>query len=289
MSPVAVVTDTTAYLPTEVAGREAITVVSLYVIFGADRTDPESAIKDFPAFFEELRSGDSVPTTSQPSVGDFVAAYEPLLADRKDVVSVHISEGLSGTAGAARQAARQLEREGKGGERVRVVDSKTAAGALGLMALVAARAAARGLDLDAVEKEVTDARAELKMWFALDTLEFLRRGGRIGAASAWIGSTLKVKPILTIESEMAPVERVRTSARMFERLVDYAQQRHDCGADGWTVQHCAAPDQGQRLVDRCRAIFDREPEFVSELGPVMSVHAGPGMLGLATVPDRFLA
>jgi DegV family protein with EDD domain len=288
MPPVAVVTDTTAYLPTEVAERNGISVVSLYVVFGSDRTVRESTIDDFPAFFEELRSADSVPTTSQPSVGDFISAYEPLLEDGGSVVSVHISEGLSGTAGAARQAAEQLERDGKGGERVRVVDSATAAGGIGLLTLVAARAAAAGLDADAVAERVAEARREYKMWFALDTLEFLRRGGRIGAASAWIGSTMKVKPILTVESTMTPVERVRTSARMFERMVDYAQQRHESGADGWVVQHCTAPDQAQRLVERCREIFGREPEFVSELGPVMSVHAGPGMLGLATVPARFL-
>lgn len=288
MGSVAVVTDTTAYLPAEVAERNGISVVSLYVVFGADRTVRESTIDDFPAFFEELRSADSVPTTSQPSVGDFITAYEPLLVDGGGVVSVHISEGLSGTAGAARQAAEQLEREGKGGERVRVVDSATAAGGIGLLALVAARGAAAGLDADDVVERVAEARREYKMWFALDTLEFLRRGGRIGAASAWIGSTMKVKPILTVESTMAPVERVRTSARMFERMVDYAQQRHDSGADGWVVQHCTAPDQAERLVERCREIFGREPEFVSELGPVMSVHAGPGMLGLASVPSRFL-
>jgi len=288
MPSVAVVTDTTAYLPAEVARREGITVVSLYVLFGSERTERESEIKDLPAFFEELRSAESMPTTSQPSVGDFVAAYEPLLAGGGGVVSVHISEGLSGTVGAARQAAEQLEREEKGGERVRVVDSATAAGGIGLIALTAARAAARGVELEEVVDHAKRARAEYKMWFALDTLEFLRRGGRIGAASAWIGSTMKVKPILTVESTMAPVERVRTSARMFERMVDYAQQRHASGADGWVVQHCTAPDQAQRLVDRCRDIFGREPEFVSELGPVMSVHAGPGMLGLASVPTRFL-
>ena len=286
--PVAVVTDTTAYMPADVVERERVGVVSLYVLFGSDRTVPESQITDYPAFFEELRSADSVPTTSQPSVGDFVAAYEPLLAEGKDVVSVHISAGLSGTVQAAQQAAEQLERDGKGGGRVRVVDSTTAAGGVGLIALTASRAAARGLELEAVVEHVRAARAEYKMWFALDTLEFLRRGGRIGAASAWIGSTMKVKPILTVESTMTPVERVRTSARMFERMVDYAHQRHESGADAWVVQHCTAPDQAQRLVERCRAIFGREPEYVSELGPVMSVHAGPGMLGLATVPPRFV-
>ena len=288
MPPVAVVADTTAYLPTEVAERHGITLVPLYVVFGADRTERESEIKDFPAFFEELRSADSVPTTSQPSVGDFIAAYEPLLAEGRDIVSIHISAGLSGTADAARQAAEQLARDGKDGDRVRVVDSATAAGGLGLLAIVGTHAAAGGADVDAVADRVREARAEYKMWFALDTLEFLRRGGRIGAASAWIGSTLKVKPILTVESELAPVERVRTSARMFERMVDYARQRHESGADAWVVQHCAAPDQAARLVERCREIFGTEPVFVSELGPVLSVHSGPGMLGVGSIPTRFL-
>ena len=288
MSSVAVVADTTAYLPTEVAERHGITMVSLYVVFGPDRTERESDIRDFPAFFEELRSADSVPTTSQPSVGDFIDAYEPLLEAGKDVVSIHISAGLSGTFDAARQAAEQLVRDGKGGERVRVVDSATAAGGLGLLAIAGTHAAAQGADVDAVAERVRRARSEYKMWFALDTLEFLKRGGRIGAASAWIGSTLKVKPILTVESELAPVERVRTSARMFERMVDYARQRHESGADAWVVQHCSAPEQAGRLVDRCREIFGSEPVFVSELGPVLSAHSGPGMLGVGSIPTHYL-
>ena len=288
MPSVAVVADTTAYLPTEVAERHGITLVSLYVVFGSDRTERESDIKDSPSFFEELRSADSVPTTSQPSVGDFIAAYEPLLGDGRDVVSIHLSAGLSGTADAARQAAEQLMRDGKGGERVRVVDSATAAGGLGLLAIAATHAAAKGADVDTVAERVKAARSEYKMWFGLDTLEFLRRGGRIGAASAWIGSTLRVKPILTIERELAPVERVRTSGRMFERMVDYARQRHESGADAWVVQHCAAPDQAARLVDRCREIFRSEPVFVSELGPVLSAHSGPGMLGVGSIPTHYL-
>ena len=125
------------------------------------------------------------------------------------------------------------------------------------------------------------------MWFAVDTLEFLRRGGRIGAASAWIGSTLKVKPILTVEGEMAPVERVRTSKRAFERLVDYARQRHESGADAWAVQHINAPEQCARMVESCREIFGREPLLVSEIGPVLSAHTGPGMLGVGSIPARF--
>jgi DegV family protein with EDD domain len=284
MPPVAVVADTTSNLPRERIERHAITLVPLYVVFGPDRTERESDITDYPAFFEELRSSAALPGTSQPSVGDFVNAYEPLLAEGKDIVSVHISEGLSGTGQAARQAAEQLQRDGKGGERIRVLDSRTAAGGTGLMVLAAAHAAESGADLDGIEAAMEQARGNFKMWFAVDTLEFLRRNGRIGGASAWIGSTLKVKPILTVESEMVPVERVRTSKRSFERMVDYARQRHESGADGWVVQHISAPDQAKALVDRCYEVFGCEPVFVSEVGPVLSCHTGPGMLGVGSVP-----
>jgi DegV family protein with EDD domain len=284
--PVAVVSDTTGYLPSELLDRYGITVVPLYVVF-PDRTVQESEITDYPAYFEELRSADSLPKTSQPSIGDFTAAFEPLLARGDEVVSIHISGGISGTVEAGRQAADQLEREGKGGERVRMVDSATAAGGLGIVTLAAARCAQLGGTVDEVVDAANRARAELKMWFALDTLEFLKRGGRIGAASAWIGSTLKIKPILTVERELSPVERVRTSSRMLERMIDYAQQRHDSGADAWVVQHIAAPEQAKKLADGCQAIFGREPLFISEVGPVLSTHTGPGMLGVGSVPTRF--
>jgi DegV family protein with EDD domain len=288
MPNVAVVSDTTAYLPTAVVAEHGIELVSLYVNFGPDRTIPESEIDDYDQFFEELRSAERLPTTSQPSVGDFVAVYEPLLAAGRDVVSIHISGGISGTVGAARQAAEALERDGKGGERVRVIDSETAAGGLGMCVLVAARRAAAGDDAEAVVRATRAARADLKMWFAIDTLEFLKLGGRIGAASAWIGSTLKVKPILTLESEMAPVERVRTSRRAFERMVHYAQLLHGDGADGWVVQHIHSLDEAERLADRCREVFGREPVFISEIGAVLGTHTGPGLLGVGALPDHHL-
>jgi DegV family protein with EDD domain len=288
MAGVAVVTDSTAYLPAGLVERHGIKVVPLYIVFGGDRTVHETAITDYPAFFDELRAAETLPTTSQPSVGDFIEVYEPLLAAGDEVVSIHISGGLSGTPAAARQAAEALERDGKGGERISVVDSTTAAGGLGLLCLVAAHEADAGASAEEVERKVSDARGELKMWFAVDTLEFLRRGGRIGAASAWIGSTLRVKPILTVEGEMTPVERVRTSSRMFDRLVDYAHQRHESGADAWAVQHINAPEQCARLEERCREIYGRPPVIVSEIGPVLSAHTGPGLLGVGGLPEHFL-
>jgi len=288
MSRVAVVTDSTSYLPPELVERHGIEVVPLYVVFGGDRTVPEVEITDYPAFFEELRTAEKLPTTSQPSVGDFTSVFEPLLADGGEVVSVHISGGLSGTPEAARQAKEALTRDGRGGERIEVVDSTTAAGGLGFMVLAAAKAAADGKSAQEVSQHVADARKELKLWFAIDTLEFLKRGGRIGAASAWIGSTLRVKPILTVENEMTPVERVRTSSRMFERLVEYARSCADSGAGSWSAQHINAPDQCAALVERCQEIFGTPPTIVSEIGPVLSAHTGPGLLGMGAVPSHFV-
>jgi DegV family protein with EDD domain len=288
MADVAVVTDSTAYLPPDVLARHDIRVVPLYVVFGADRTVREVDITDYPAFFEELRRAETLPTTSQPSVGDFTSVYEPLLAEGKEIVSVHISGGLSGTPEAARQAKESLERDGGGGERIQVIDSTSAAGGLGFMVLAAAKAARDGKDAEQVAAHVATARKELKLWFAIDTLEFLRRGGRIGAASAWIGSTLKVKPILTVENEMTPVERVRTSGRAFERMVEYLQQGRDSNADAWSVQHISAPDQAAALVERGRDLFGSEPTIVSELGPVLAVHTGPGLLGAGALPSHYI-
>jgi DegV family protein with EDD domain len=288
MSPVAVVTDSTSYLPPELIEQNGIAVVPLYVVFDGDRTLPEIDITDYPAFFEELRTAEKLPTTSQPSVGDFTSIYEPLLEAGNEIVSVHISGGLSGTPEAARQAKEALTRDDRGGERIEVVDSTTAAGGLGFMVLAAAKGARDGGSAKEVAEHVAEARKELRLWFAIDTLEFLRRGGRIGAASAWIGSTLKVKPILTVENEMSPVERVRTSSRAFERLVEYARACADSGADAWSAQHINAPDQCAALIERCAEIYGHEPTIVSEIGPVLSAHTGPGLLGTGAVPSRFV-
>jgi DegV family protein with EDD domain len=289
MPGTAVVTDSTAYLPPEIAAGNSIGVVSLYVNFAGDRTVREADLmQDLDTLYDEIRSSEQWPTTSQPSVGDFIEAYEPLLAEGKDVVSIHISEGISGTCDSARQAAELLEKDGKGGERVRVVNSQSAAGGMGMIVLGAARLALRGGDADAVAGRADEVREALRMWFAVDTLEFLKRSGRIGAASAWIGSTLKIKPILTLEQEITPVERVRTSGRAFERLVAYAEERREAGANGWVVQHIQSRDEAERLAERCRTVFEADPVFVSEIGPVLGVHTGPGLLGVGGVPAAIL-
>jgi DegV family protein with EDD domain len=281
---VAVVSDSNAYLPKRLAEASGLLVLQQYVNFADGRREHDDEV-DLEAFFDEMRSAEELPKTSHPTVEDFRGAYEGLLGSSDAIVSVHSSGKLSRTTEAAAEAAAQLGAE----DRVHVVDSEYIGGGLGLIALAAARRAAAGESVERVVATVHDARDELKMWFAIDTLEFLRRGGRIGAASAWIGSTLRVKPILTIEGgQMMPVERVRTSQRAFERLVDYARQRHSSGADAWMVQHVRSPEQAELLIERAREVFETEPIFVSELGAVVGTHTGPGLIGLGALPARLL-
>ncbi|MGE5281257.1 MAG: DegV family protein [Chloroflexota bacterium] len=290
MSPdakTAVVCDTTAYLPGELAASYGIHTISLYVAVGGEQ-EPEAEIADYGAFYERLRASEGGATTSQPSIGDFVAVYEPLLAEGREVVSVHISSGISGTFEAAGQARERLVAEGKGGERIHLFDSRSACGGMGFSALAAAAAARAGADGEAALARARQAREELKMWFAIDTLEYLRRGGRIGGARAWIGSALKIKPILTLEEEITPVERVRTRARSLERLRDYARQRQEVGLDAWVIQHIQDLETANALADDCREIFDCEPVYISEIGPVIGAHVGPGLIGVGSVSKAVL-
>jgi DegV family protein with EDD domain len=284
----AVVCDTTCYLPTDLLDRQGIKEISLYVSVDGDQRK-ESEITDFDEFYERLRASESGATTSQPSIGDFLEVYEPLLAEGREVVSIHISSGISGTFEAAGQARERLIEEDKGGERLHVMDSRSAAGGMGLCALGAASAANAGADAARAIARAEETRNDLKMWFAIDTLEYLRRGGRIGGARAWIGSALKIKPILTLEEEITPVERVRTRARSLERLRGYARQRKESGAYGWVVQYIQDKETADSLVEDCYEIFGCEPAFISEVGPVLGAHVGPGLLGVGSVHTELIA
>jgi DegV family protein with EDD domain len=285
----AVVTDTTAYLPDELIAEHGIHQVSLYVALdGEQRPEVEIGSDEYSDFFERLRRSEQGATTSQPSVGDFVSTYEPLLAAGNEIVSIHLSAGISGTCESARQARQQLIDEDKGGERIKVYDSRSSCGGQGLVTLAAAGAAAAGADSDEALAAADRARDALLMWFTIDTLEYLRKGGRIGAAQALLGSALQIKPILTLGEEITPIERVRTRRRAFERMVEYARERHDDGADGWVVQHIHDPETARHLVEECRQIFDSDPVFVSEIGPVIGAHVGPGLLGVGGLPRALL-
>jgi DegV family protein with EDD domain len=285
--PVALVTDTTHYLPQDVVARHEIRQVSLYVNWQG-RTDRESDMADYDAFYEHLQSSPELPSTSQPSVGDFLAVFEPLVEQGADVLSIHLSGDISGTVRAAEQARDTLVETGVPAERIRVLDSRTGCAGHGLMAIAAHNALREGADLAGAARAAEDLRARMRILFAVETLEFLRRGGRIGAAQAFLGSALKIKPILSIEGEVLPVERVRTSGRAIDRLVRELEERHAEGADLFLIQHVRAHDVAERLAERGREIFGRGPEFVSELGPVIGTHTGPGLVGLTALPSRLL-
>jgi DegV family protein with EDD domain len=287
--PTAIVTDTTSYLPDELIAEHDIHRVSLYIsLEGEQRPEIEISTAEYADFYERLRASAEGVTTSQPSIGDFSAVYEPLLAAGREIVSIHLSAGISGTCESALQARQRLADSGGGGERIRVFDSRSGAGGQGLVVLAAARAAAAGADGAEVLAVAERCRNGLEMWFAIDTLEYLRKGGRIGAAQAWLGSALRIKPILTLGEEITPVERVRTRRRAQERLVEYQRQLLADGADAWVVQHIQDHETARRLVEQGREIFGSEPVFVSEVGPVIGAHVGPGMMGTGGVSSAYL-
>jgi len=274
-SKVAVVTDSTPSLPPELIERWNISQVSLYVGWDTERRREEDF--DVDAFYARLRESIDLPSTSQPSVGDFLACFEPLVGAGRDVISVHIAGSLSGTCESAREAAQVVAGKGLPG-RVEVVDSQTGAGGLGCLVIAACRAAEQGAGLDAVADAVRRARKTLDLWFCLNTLEYLRRGGRIGAAQSLVGTALKLKPILTFDTEIAPIGRVRTRKRARERMVAYLHELHERGASDWIVQHAQSAEDAEYLVEQGTAIFGDAPLFCTQVGPVLGAHLGAGML-----------
>jgi DegV family protein with EDD domain len=272
--PVAIVTDSTTYVPEAMLDALGVQRVSLYVGWD-DNMRREDDYHDLDRFYERLRESDTLPTTSQPSIGDFTSVYEPLLEAGNDIYSIHIAGGLSGTLDSARAAARTLA--DRGGT-IAVVDGQTGGGGLGCLVIAAAEAARAGAALDQVGGAVADARSELDIWFCLDTLEYLRRGGRIGAARALLGSALRIKPILTFGTEITPVTRVRTRSRALERMEAYLQELHQREATDWIIQHAQSAEDAEHLVKRGTEILGTPPLFCTQVGPVLGAHLGSGML-----------
>ncbi|MGY1723385.1 DegV family protein [Blastococcus sp. SYSU DS0533] len=275
--PVAVLTDSTAYLPGVLADELGIRVVPLYVVL-AGRSGREGEDIGSEDVAKALSARGQQVSTSRPTPGDFVAAYRAALdagADR--LVSVHLSAELSGTWDAARVAASQV-----GEHVVSVVDSRSAAMGTGFAVLEAARAAARGADGDTVARVAREAADRTRTLFVVDTLEHLRRGGRIGSAAAVLGSALAVKPVLhVVDGRVVPLEKVRTSARALARLVQHVVEHAGEREVSLAVHHLAAAERADRLVTELRARVPRVRELhVSELGAAIGAHVGPGAVGV---------
>ena len=274
---VAVVTDSTADLPPHLTRSRGITVVPLTLHFegralldGVEVTPTE--------FYRRLPSATIHPTTSQPSPGQFAETYSTLLRDHDEVVSIHISEKLSGTYASALQGSQMTDPA-----RVRVIDSQVVSMSLGLVTLAASTLADKGAGAEAVEQRVVELRDQVQTFFSVATLEFLRRGGRIGRASALLGSVLQVKPVLCIRDGLVtPLERVRTFERALGRIVELAREVDRGAGLCAIVGHAEAPEDAERIARELEPIADTL--MIQPLGPVVGAHAGPGVVGVGCYP-----
>lgn len=278
---VAIVTDSTADLPPELAALRAITVVPLTLNFdGKSLLDGVDIRPD--EFYRRLHSVTTHPTTSQPSPGQFADVYKSLLADHDAVVSIHISQKLSGTFESARQAGALTDPK-----RVRVIDSELVSMSLGLITLAASSLASSGSNAEAIEAKVLDMRSSVQTYFSVATLEFLRRGGRIGRASALVGSVLQVKPVLCIRDGLVtPLERVRTFERAMNRVIELTREVDRGHGVCVIVGHADAEADAQRIARELESIA--ETLMIQPLGPVVGAHAGPGVVGVGCYPAELL-
>lgn len=278
-SRVAIVTDSTSYLPAELVTEHGIVVVPLQVVIGGTAYD-EGGGTSSDTVAEALRSWTPV-TTSRPGPAAFARAYEEAAQRGCDgVVSVHLSSQMSGTVDSAQLAAKEAP------VRTEVVDSRSLGMGLGFAVLAAARAAAGGASVDDVAQVASNRAHSSAAIFYVDTLEHLRRGGRIGPAAALLGSALAVKPLLhLVDGHIEPLEKVRTSSRAIARLEELAAQRAGTAEVDVAVHHLANPDRAAALAARLR---DRLPGLVdlqvSEVGAVVGAHVGPGMLAVVVAP-----
>ena len=283
--PVCVVTDSTAYLPDGLAQRCGIRQVPMHVLVdGRNRLD---GVQLGPSDLVAALGRRATVTTSRPTPVEFEAAYAQALADGAEaVLSVHLSRALSGTWEAARLAAEQVS-----ATRVQVLDSRCIGMGLGFAVLAAATVAAAGGDLDAVSQTAERVAAGTRTYFSVDTLEYLRRGGRIGPAAAFLGTALAVRPLLHVDSgRIVPLEKVRTGAKARARLVELAVAAAGRRPVDLAVHHLGALDRAGQLVEQLQARLPRLGEcFVSEVGAAIGAHAGPGMLGVVVLPGGLQA
>jgi DegV family protein with EDD domain len=276
----AIVLDSTADFPEAPERFPNWRVVPLYVLFG-DESHRDYVDLSPQAFYERLRTADQLPTTSQPTPGDFLETYEAL-ADYERIYSLHLSSALSGTYQSAVTAAAEL------GDTVRVVDSESASAAIAILGLALQRRLDRGTTDDEIDALVARYREEAGLLFTVDTLEFLRRGGRIGRASAWAGQLLHVKPILTIKREVVPLKRVRGNQKAMQEFIsEFTAKTQDSPTLKVGIAHADAPERAEQLQKMVHGERPQaEVEIVTTLGAVVGTHAGPGTVGFFWFDDR---
>lgn len=273
---VAVVTDSTADLPLDLAEELGLRVVPLTVSFGDEDFISRITITD-EEFYERLERSDVLPTTSQPAPAWFEEAYQDCADDGLDaVVSIHLSSELSGTCDVARQIARSAPLP------VEVVDSREVSGGLAFAAIAAQRRASAGGTVDEVVAAARDAIARVRTFVVVDTLDYLRRGGRLSGAEAFVGSMLRVKPLLSVsEGRVELEERSRTWGRALNRLAARVEEHAGGGTADVMVAHALAAERAEELWERLGSEVDIGERFEVIIGPVVGTHTGPGSIGVA--------
>jgi DegV family protein with EDD domain len=268
------VTDSTVDPTPEMVEEMGVTIVPLRVIFG-DEVYREGLDITTEEFYERLVKSRPLPTTSAPSVGDFQEAYERLLKEFDSIVSIHMGAKLSGTIQAAQTARQSLAKP----ERVEILDSQMISLPMAFVVTEAVEAARAGAKLAEVKAAAESAVQRTSLRCMLDTLEYLRRGGRIGRARAYLGTFLSIKPILSLrEGELYPEERVRTRPRGLERLIQWAVKQQNVKRAA--VGHSTTPDEAQSIRERLEMAFPNVKVIVARFGPVLGTHAGPGIVGV---------
>ncbi len=290
MSKVAVVTDSTAYLPEDLVAKYNITVIPLVVIWGEESLRDNIDIGP-DAFYDRLSTAKTMPSTSQPTVKAFADAFEKLHTEGYEILTVVISSALSGTLDSATQAKNMLP-----DAKIELVDSQHTSLPLAYMAFSAARAAQNGGSLAECKQLTETIRDHAEVFFAVDTLEFLHRGGRIGGASRFLGTALGLKPILKlVEGKVEAIEKVRTSKRAHAKLVDLLKEHVDGQSpiNMMGVVNAVNKDSADKLMAEIKENFSPNEVMMADLSPVLGTHTGPGTVGVAIVagvdPELFKA
>ncbi|MDQ8043463.1 MAG: DegV family protein [Solirubrobacteraceae bacterium] len=287
---VAIVSDSTHYLPADALAGHELHTIPLWLVENGEATR-EDRIGDWTELYRALRAGERSLSTSQPSVGEFLELYEPLLAAGRDIVSVHITSGMSGTIETARQA-REEALKAHPDRTIEVVDSGSTAGGLAFVVAAAIKASEDGKSAADIAATCDATSRQMHVRFGLDTLDYLRRGGRVGRAQGLLGSTLQIRPILKLDGGPGAVnetvEKIRTSSKMRQRLLRFFDEWAAEGAESWAVMHIMVPDVVDEFLAAGRNVFGTEPLFICEAGPVVGAHTGPGMVGVGAAPSEFV-
>jgi DegV family protein with EDD domain len=279
MSKVAIVTDSTAYLPSDVLKEYSITVTPQILIWG-DETFQDGVDIQPDEFYRKLETAKIMPTTSQVAIITMKNAFEKLLEAGYDVLGIFISAKLSGTMQSAIQAKEMLP---KAAAKIALVDSNSTAMAMGFHVLAVARASQAGVNLAECQKLAEAAKNHTGVYFVVDTLEFLRRGGRIGGAQAMLGSVLNFKPLLELrDGRIESIEKIRTKGKAINRMIDLVVER----AAGRTpvrlaTLHANAEAEARAALEGAAARLDPVEQILASVSPVIGSHAGPGTVGLA--------